>query len=98
MLIDTLVSAAEDSNVVEMGADEHYPDWTARTEAAGLICLCHEDVKVRSLSLELLGKVNEIRSAQFQLIYSVKFANLSEEKRISESEGESWECDDRALV
>ncbi|GMH59723.1 hypothetical protein TL16_g02889 [Triparma laevis f. inornata] len=78
--------AAEDSNVVEMGADEHYPDWTARTEAAGLICLCHEDVKVRSLSLELLGKVNEIRSAQFQLIYSVKFANLSEEKRISESE------------
>ena len=78
--------AAEDAGVVE-GTDGGYPAWTARTESAALINLCHEEFSVRNLAMNILNAVGSIREAQFKLVYSVKYVDMDEEKRASESQG-----------
>ena len=75
--------AADDEGVVELDGAA-YPQWTARTEAACVICLCNEEASIRTLALNVLEEVGNLRQAQFKLIFSVKFAD--NEKRISESD------------
>ena len=78
--------AAEDGGVVELDGAP-YPAWTARTEAACVICLCNEEVNIRTLALNILEEVGKLRQAQFKLIFSVKFAEEGANgKRISESD------------
>jgi hypothetical protein len=77
--------AAQDANVVE-GEGGGYPAWTARTESAALICLCHEEFAVRNLAMKILEAVYTIRSSQFSLVYSVEFAAMDVSERTSESQ------------